>query len=71
MSSKLLNMGWYYRGRAENEMGTPESLNYQILYALLVTFTITGFLSILFWSVRFVRLFLSLFILPGRRVSVE
>lgn len=64
-----MNMGWYWRGRTEQEFETPESLAHKIIYSMLVTFTLTGFLLFLAWSVRLVRLLLSLFVLPGKPVS--
>ncbi len=49
-------------------MGVPESLDYKIVYALLVACTVTGFFAIALYIVQFIRLMLSLFVLPGKSV---
>lgn len=68
MSSSLDNLGWFYRGKVEQATGIKETLDHKIVYALLVTFTVTGFLAIASYIVQFIRLLLSLFVLPGKPV---
>lgn len=70
MSSKLDNLGWYYRGIMEQTV-LPESLDHWIVYYVLVTFTIVGFFTISARLIHFVRLMLSLFVLPGEPVSLS
>ncbi len=62
------NLGWFNRGKMEQVMGVPESLDYKIVYALLVACTVTGFFAIALYIVQFIRLMLSLFVLPGKSV---
>lgn len=68
MSFKLDNLGWFYRGKTEQAAAIPESLDHKIVYYILVSFTVAGFLTIFARLVQFARLLLSLFILPGRPV---
>ena len=49
----------------------PESLDHWIVYYVLVTFTVAGFLTISARLVQFVRLMLSLFVLPGKSVHLS
>jgi len=49
-------------------MGVLESLDHKIVYALLVACTVTGFFAIALYIVQFIRLMLSLFVLPGKSV---
>ena len=70
MAFELDNLGWFYRGKMEQSSTIPESLNHKIVYFLLVTFTITGFLTISSYIFRFSRLTFSLFILPGKSVRL-
>lgn len=68
MSFKLDNLGWFYRGKMEQNAALPESLDHKIVYFTLVTFTVAGFLTIFARLVQSARLILSLFVLPGRPV---
>lgn len=68
MSLKLDNLGWFYRGKMEQSAALPESLDHKIVYYVLVTFTVAGFLTISARFMQFARLMLSLFILPGKPV---
>ncbi len=52
----------------EQLTGVQESLDHKIVYALLVTCTVTGFFAIALYIVQFIRLMLSLFVLPGKSV---
>ena len=70
MSSKLDNLGWYYRGIMEQTV-LPESLDHWIVYYVLVTFTVAGLFTISARLIQFVRLMLSLFVLPGEPVSLS
>ena len=70
MSSKLDNLGWYYRGIME-QTALPESLDHWIVYYVLVTFTVAGLFTISARLIQFVRLMLSLFVLPGEPVSLS
>ena len=63
MSSNLDQLRSLYRGNMEQPATLPESLFY-----ILVTFTVVGFLTISARLIQFVRLILSLFVLPGRPV---
>ena len=49
----------------------PESLDHWIVYYVLVTFTVAGFLTISAKLVQFLRLMLSLFVLPGKSVYLS
>lgn len=69
MSPALDNLGWFYRGKMEQATGVPESLDHKIVYTMLVTFTVTGFVAMAFYAMQFIRLMLSLFVLPGKPVS--
>lgn len=65
MSFKLDNLGWPYRGKMEQSATLPESLDHKIIYYALISFTVIGFLTISARLIQFVRLLLSLFVLPG------
>jgi len=52
----------------EQATGAQESLDHKITHALLVAFTVTGFFAIGTYVVQFMRLMLSLFVLPGKPV---
>ena len=69
MSFKLDNLAWFYRGKMEQSTALSESLDQKIIYYALVTFTVTGFLTIFTEIIQLARLMLSLFLLPGRPVS--
>ena len=69
MSLKLDNLAWFYRGKVDQPAALAESLDHKIVYYALVTFTVTGFLTILVRLVQFVRLMLSLFVIPGKPVN--
>ena len=68
MFFKLDNLGWFYRGKMEQNAALPESLDHNIIYYTLATFTVVGFLTIFATLVQSARLILSLFILPGTPV---
>jgi len=68
--ASLDNLGWFYRGKAEQAVGVPKTLDHKIIYILLATFTVTGFFAISLQLFSFVRLLFSLFILPGKSVSL-
>lgn len=70
MALELDSLGWFYRGSGEQTSNTPVSFNHRIVYFLLVTFTVTGFLTISSYIFRFSRLIFSLFILPGKSVRL-
>ncbi len=68
MSSRLNNLAWFYQGKMEQSSALTESLDHQIVYYVLVTFTVVGFLTIFSRIIQFARLMLSLYILPGTPV---
>ena len=55
----------------ETAAESSESLDHKIVYYILVTFTVAGFLTILTQFVQFARLMLSLFVLPGKPVCLS
>ena len=55
----------------EGKGSLPESLDHWIVYYMLVTFTVAGFLTISATLFQFVRLMLSLFVLPGKSVYLS
>lgn len=71
MSSKLYNLAWFYRGKMDQSTVLSESLDHKIIYFLLVTSTVAGFLTIFTKFIQFVRLMLSLFVLPGKPVYLS
>ena len=71
MSFKLDNLGWFYKENMERTAQLPESLDHWIVYYILVTFTVAGFLTISARLAQFVRLMLSLFVLPGKSVYLS
>jgi len=46
----------------------PESFDHRVVYFLLVTFTVAGFFAVALYITHFLRLMLSLFVLPGKSV---
>ena len=68
MSSRIDKLAWFYRGKMDQSSALPESLHHKIVYYLLVTFTVVGFLTISSRLIQFTRLMLSLFIIPGKPV---
>ncbi len=46
MAPSLDSLAWFYRGKAEQAVGPPETLDHKIIYFLLATFTVTGFFAI-------------------------
>lgn len=68
MAPDLDSRGWYHGKELEQATGIQESLNHKMLYALLATCTATGFVAIAAYLVQFIRLMLSLFVLPGKSV---
>ena len=69
MAPSLDNLGWFYRGKADEQASAvPESLNHKIVYLLLASFTATGFLVISFYVGQLIRLILSLCVLRGKPV---
>ena len=68
MAPSLENLGWFYKGKAEQAVGKAESLDHKIVYLLLVLFTVTGFFTILTRLYQYARLITSLFVLPGKSV---
>ena len=66
MADQLNNLGWFYRGRIEQQFGSPDdSLFHTFFYFLLATSTVTGFLFLSSRLFDFIRLIISLFVLPG------
>ena len=68
MSSRLDNLAWFYRGNMEQSSALSESLDHKIVYYILVTCTVVGFLTIFSRIIQFARLVLSLYIFPGTPV---
>ena len=68
MSFMLESLASFYREKMGSSAPLPESMDHKIVYYTLVTFTVAGFLAIFARLLQFVRLILSLFVLPGRPV---
>ena len=69
MAARLDNLGWFYRGKLEQQFGGPEPLNQKMFYLLIALSTIVGF-SVITWQIsQFLRLLSSIFFLPGKSVS--
>ena len=71
MSFKLDNLGWFYSGKMEQSTSLPKFLDHKIVYYVLVTFTVAGFLTVAARLIQFARLMLSLFVLPGKSVYFD
>lgn len=71
MAPSLDNLGWFYRGKVQQATGVGESLDQTIIYLCLVTFTVAGFFAIGLYVFQFIRLLLSLFVLPGKPVRLS
>ena len=70
MFSTLDDLLRSYRRQMGFQSGEPEPMQQSLLYYLLACSTITG-LGFICWRLsQFIRLLLSLFILPGKSVSV-
>lgn len=72
MAPSLDNFGWFYRARIvqATEMHTF-SLDHKISYYVLATFALVGFLAVFARIALLVRLFFSLFVLPGKPVCLD
>lgn len=69
MTERLNGLGGFYRGRMEQQFGQSESsLINTFSQVVLATSTITGFLFLCCRLFDFIRLILSLFVLPGTPV---
>ena len=71
MASIFESLSWFHSGKMQPTTDVPESFDHRIVYFLLVTFTVTGFLTFSLYVTHFTRLVLSLFILPGRSVCTN
>ena len=68
MPMELDNLARFYRRNMENSTPLPKSLDHPVVYYLLVTFTVAGFFTVFARLIQFIRLMLSLFLLPGKPV---
>ena len=66
MADKLNDVGWFYRGKMEQQFGPPsDTFVHTFFYLALAASTITGFIFLCSRLFDFIRLILSLFVLPG------
>ena len=66
MADKSNELNWFYGCKMEQRFGSPsESLIHSIFYFVLAVSTVTGFVFLCSRLFDFVRLILSLFVLPG------
>jgi len=68
MAPSLDDLGYFYGKKMDQATGVQESFDHKVLHALLVTCTVTGFFAIALYTIQFMRLMLSLFVLPGKSV---
>lgn len=69
MADRLNNLGWFYGGKMEQQFGSPnDSVIHSVFYFLTTASTITGSIFLCARLFDFVRLILSLFVLPGTPV---